>query len=68
VCLAHHPRGGLRSDGPAHQAPEPKVRDRQTGEAAKDPNSGESLMTIGVVYFEDGESSLIRVLRRRGVL
>ncbi|MEU3344131.1 hypothetical protein ACL07V_10360 [Streptomyces sp. MB22_4] len=43
------------------EAPEPKVRDRQTGEIAKDANSGEALMTIGVVYIEDGESSLIKV-------
>jgi hypothetical protein len=43
------------------EAPEPKVRDRQTGEIAKDAVSGETLMTIGVVYIEDGESSLIKV-------
>jgi hypothetical protein len=35
------------------EAPEPKVRDRQTGEVAKDAVSGEALM--------DGESSLIKV-------
>lgn len=43
------------------EAPEPKVRDRQTGEIAKDAVSGEALMTIGVVYIEEGESSLIKV-------
>ncbi|MFE1130009.1 hypothetical protein ACFW6R_25400 [Streptomyces albidoflavus] len=43
------------------EAPEPKVRDRQTGEIAKDVNTGEALMTIGVVYIEEGESSLIKV-------
>ncbi|HCA84515.1 MAG TPA: hypothetical protein DEQ61_02810 [Streptomyces sp.] len=43
------------------EAPEPKVRDRQTGEIAKDAVSGEELMRIGVVYMEDGESSLINV-------
>lgn len=43
------------------EAPEPKVRDRQTGEIAKGAVSGEALMTIGVVYTEDGESSLIKV-------
>ncbi|MEU6373382.1 hypothetical protein [Streptomyces sp. NPDC046909] len=43
------------------EAPEPKVRDRQTGERATDAVSGEPLMTVGVVYIEDGESSLIRV-------
>ncbi|MEU9605081.1 hypothetical protein [Streptomyces sp. NPDC048057] len=43
------------------EAPEPKVRDRQTGEIAKDAQTGESLMTLGVVYIEDGESSLVKV-------
>ncbi|MFE7170069.1 hypothetical protein [Streptomyces sp. NPDC057616] len=43
------------------EAPAPKVRDRQTGEIAKDAVSNEVLMTIGVVYIEDGESSLIKV-------
>ncbi|GAA2369930.1 MULTISPECIES: hypothetical protein [Streptomyces] len=43
------------------EAPAPKVRDRQTGEIAKDAVSGETLMRIGVVYIEDGESSLILV-------
>ncbi len=43
------------------EAPEPKVRDRQTGEVAKDAVSGESLMKIGVVYIDEGESSLIHV-------
>jgi hypothetical protein len=36
------------------EAPEPKVRDRHA-------TSGEALMTLGVVYLEDGESSLIKV-------
>ncbi|MGW1956121.1 SCO3933 family regulatory protein [Streptomyces sp. NPDC001920] len=43
------------------EAPAPKVRDRQTGEIAKDTVSGEALMTVGVVYIEEGESSLIKV-------
>lgn len=43
------------------EAPAPKVRDRQTGEIAKDAVSGEALMTMGVVYIEEGESSLIKV-------
>ncbi|WP_033321451.1 hypothetical protein [Streptomyces yerevanensis] len=43
------------------EAPSPKVRDRQTGEIAKDTVSGEALMTVGVVYIEEGESSLIKV-------
>lgn len=43
------------------EVPEPKVRDRQTGEVAKDAVSGETLMKIGVVYIDEGESSLIHV-------
>ncbi|MFG2791182.1 hypothetical protein [Streptomyces sp. NPDC048419] len=43
------------------EAPEKKVRDRQTGEIAKDAVTGEALMTIGVVHIEDGESSLFKV-------
>ncbi|MBC3842365.1 hypothetical protein GXW82_25765 [Streptacidiphilus sp. 4-A2] len=43
------------------EAPETKVKDRQTGEIAKDAVSCEALKTIGVVYIEDGESSLIKV-------
>ena len=39
----------------------PKVRDRQTGEIAKDAVSGEALMTVGVVFIDEGESSLIQV-------
>ncbi|MBO8187905.1 SCO3933 family regulatory protein [Streptomyces spirodelae] len=43
------------------EIPEPKVRDRQTGEVAKDATSGETLMKVGVVYIDEGESSLIHV-------
>jgi hypothetical protein len=43
------------------EAPAPKVRDRQTGEIAKDALTGEALMTVGVVYIDEGESSLIQV-------
>ncbi len=43
------------------EAPAPKVRDRQTGEVAKDATSGETLMKVGVVYIDEGESSLIHV-------
>ncbi|MEW2163351.1 hypothetical protein AB0912_10170 [Streptomyces sp. NPDC007084] len=43
------------------EAPEPRVRDRQTGAIAKDVNTGEALMTIGVVYMEEGEPSLREV-------
>lgn len=43
------------------EAPSPKVRDRQTGEIARDAVSGETLMRLGVVYIEDGESSLVQV-------
>ncbi|MFD6332075.1 hypothetical protein ACFWGI_21205 [Streptomyces niveus] len=43
------------------EAPEPKVKDRQTGEIAKDAVTGEALMKVGVVYIDEGESSLIAV-------
>jgi hypothetical protein len=43
------------------EAPETKIKDRQTGEIATDATTGEPLMTIGVVYIEDGESSLVKV-------
>ncbi|MFI8947584.1 hypothetical protein ACIGO6_13820 [Streptomyces sp. NPDC053750] len=43
------------------EAPAPKVRDRQTGEIAKDVLTGEALMTVGVVYIDEGESSLFQV-------
>ncbi|GEB51945.1 hypothetical protein [Streptomyces cacaoi] len=43
------------------EVPEPKVRDRQTGEIAKDAMSGEPLMKVGVVYIDEGESALIHV-------
>ncbi|MFJ3944433.1 SCO3933 family regulatory protein [Streptomyces griseoaurantiacus] len=43
------------------EAPAPKVRDRQTGEIAKDAVSGEALMTVGVVFIDEGDSSLIQV-------
>ncbi|WP_455360769.1 SCO3933 family regulatory protein [Streptomyces sp. SYSU K21746] len=43
------------------EAPAPKLRDRQTGEIAKDARTGEGLMTVGVVYIDEGESSLISV-------
>ncbi|MET7764928.1 hypothetical protein ABZS86_16760 [Streptomyces sp. NPDC005355] len=43
------------------EAPEPKVKDRQTGEIAKDVQSGETLMRLGVVYIDGGESALLQV-------
>ncbi|MBB5934483.1 SCO3933 family regulatory protein [Streptomyces zagrosensis] len=43
------------------EAPEPKVKDRQTGEIAKDAVSGEALVKLGVVYIAGGESSLVQV-------
>ena len=43
------------------EAPETKLKDRQTGEIAKDAASGETLKTVGVVYIDEGESALIKV-------
>ncbi|QDY78097.1 hypothetical protein [Streptomyces qinzhouensis] len=44
------------------EAPAPKVRDWRTGEIARDVVSGEVLMSVGVVYIEDGQPSLVRVV------
>lgn len=50
------------------QAPETKLKDRQTGEVAVDAVTKEPLMTLSVVYIEEGESSLIKVtVPRSGV-
>jgi hypothetical protein len=50
------------------EAQEKKVKDRKSGEVATDAVSGETLWTIGVVYIEEGESSLIKVtVPERGV-
>ena len=43
------------------EAAEKKVRDRQTGEIAKDAVTGEELMKVGVVFIDGGESSLLQV-------
>ena len=43
------------------EAPAPKLKDRQTGEIAKDAVTGEALATVGVVYIDEGESSLLSV-------
>lgn len=51
------------------EAPETKIKDRQTGEIATDTTTGETLMTLGVVYIEDGESSLLKVtIPKSGVI
>jgi hypothetical protein len=50
------------------EAPEKKLKDRRSGEVATDAVTGETLMTVGVVYIEGGESSLIKVtVPERGV-
>jgi hypothetical protein len=46
---------------PLTEVPETKIKDRQTGEIATDTNTGETLMTLGVLYIEEGESSPIKV-------
>ncbi|MFD9794576.1 hypothetical protein ACFWXK_26925 [Streptomyces sp. NPDC059070] len=43
------------------EAPTPKLKDRQSGEVATDATTGETLMRLGVVYIESGESSLLQV-------
>jgi hypothetical protein len=50
------------------EAAEKKVKDRRSGELATDPVSGETLWTVGVVYIEGGDSSLIKVtVPERGI-
>ncbi|MGP4115202.1 SCO3933 family regulatory protein [Streptomyces sp. 4N509B] len=48
------------------EEPAPKLRDRRTGEVAKDAVTGETLMRLSVVYIQDGESSLIQVTVPQG--
>lgn len=43
------------------EAPVPRVRDRRTGGVVKYAVTGVALSTAGVVYIDEGESSLIQV-------
>ncbi|MEV7691115.1 SCO3933 family regulatory protein [Streptomyces bungoensis] len=41
--------------------PQPKIRDRRTGEIATDPESGASMMTVDVMFAANGEVEILSV-------
>ncbi|MGW0084452.1 SCO3933 family regulatory protein [Streptomyces sp. NPDC003393] len=43
------------------QAPEPKVRDRRTGEIATDAETGAKLMTVNVMFALHGEVEILNI-------
>ncbi|MGW4044881.1 SCO3933 family regulatory protein [Streptomyces sp. NPDC004721] len=43
------------------QAPEPKIRDRRTGEVATDAETGATLMTVNVMFALNGEVEILNV-------
>ncbi|PZT70514.1 hypothetical protein DN402_16320 [Streptomyces sp. SW4] len=43
------------------QPPEPKIRDRRTGEVATDTESGATLMTVNVMFALNGEVEILNV-------
>ncbi|MFI6566813.1 hypothetical protein [Streptomyces sp. NPDC050534] len=43
------------------QAPEPKVKDRRTGEVATDAETGATLMTVNVMFAANGEVEILNV-------
>jgi hypothetical protein len=43
------------------QAPEPKVKDRRTGEIATDAETGATLMTVNVMFAANGEVEILNV-------
>ncbi|MFE7898635.1 hypothetical protein ACFU3E_14160 [Streptomyces sp. NPDC057424] len=43
------------------QTPEPKVRDRRTGEIATDAETGAKLMTVSVMFALNGEVEILNV-------
>jgi hypothetical protein len=43
------------------QPPQPKVRDRRTGEIATDTETGASLMTVDVMFVLDGNAEILTV-------
>ncbi|MGW5124793.1 SCO3933 family regulatory protein [Streptomyces sp. NPDC004069] len=43
------------------QAPEPKIRDRRTGEVATDAETGATLMTVSVMFALRGEVEILNV-------
>ncbi|MFJ9120983.1 hypothetical protein ACIRP3_33790 [Streptomyces sp. NPDC101209] len=43
------------------QNPEPKVKDRRTGEVATDADTGATLMTVNVMFAANGEVEILNV-------
>ncbi|ANJ06891.1 MULTISPECIES: hypothetical protein [Streptomyces] len=43
------------------QAPEPKIRDRRTGEIATDAETGATLMTVNVMFALNGDVEILNV-------
>ncbi|MFB7288343.1 SCO3933 family regulatory protein [Actinacidiphila glaucinigra] len=43
------------------QAPQPKVRDRRTGEIATDAETGATMMTVDVMFAANGEVEILSV-------
>lgn len=41
--------------------PQPKFKDRETGEIATDRETGASLYTVGVVFIADGAADVLQV-------
>ncbi|MFF3945103.1 hypothetical protein ACFYYN_09815 [Streptomyces sp. NPDC001902] len=43
------------------QAPQPKIRDRRTGEIATDAETGATMMTVDVMFAANGEAEILAV-------
>lgn len=43
------------------QPPQPKIRDRRTGELATDPETGATLMTVSVMFALNGEVEILNI-------
>ncbi|MFF7130791.1 hypothetical protein ACFZBZ_00455 [Streptomyces sp. NPDC008196] len=43
------------------QAPEPKVKDRRTGEIATDAETGATLMTVNVMFAANGDVEILTI-------
>ncbi|MER6491157.1 hypothetical protein [Streptomyces griseorubiginosus] len=43
------------------QAPEPKIKDRRTGEIATDAETGATLMTVNVMFAANGDVEILTI-------
>ncbi|MCC5032909.1 hypothetical protein DMH02_006605 [Streptomyces sp. WAC 00631] len=43
------------------QPPQPKIRDRRTGEIATDAETGATMMTVGVMFAANGDAEILTV-------